>query len=620
MSLFRKSVVFFYTIYKLGVLKVLYIVWYKFLLKFGILRLRFPIKKFQTGDTFFNYSSCNIKSSRTVDQKLITSANRLLEGNFLFYSFHTIKLGNPPNWFYDPFSGKLFRDKKKHWTEIPDFNSEDVDIKNIWESARFDWAPILASAYYQTLDEVYIQTLNFWIHNWCIENPINQGPNWKCGQESSIRLIQLLNSSLILRQEQNPSASILNFVELVLDRIYKNIHYAIVQDNNHGTSEAAGLYIGGLFLEKNGIPKGTWYKEKGKNILLERVDYLVLHDGSFSQHSINYHRLFLDTISFVEIWRKVFADDSFGDKFHSKINSAVNWLYQFVDLTSGDAPNLGANDGALLSSLSKCGYRDFRPTIQIVSILYGHKRLFSKGPWDDYARIFRINPEDYPIDLLEKKDTILDSSYSILQNNTSWALMRLPKFKFRPSHNDVHHFDLWLKGKNIFFDAGTYSYNPSGANKNLDLKSIKYHNSVCFDEKDPMPKISRFLLGSWLESMSVPELKLSDNSTSIESGYIDYSGNSHKRCIKKISTNEWHIVDCVDGNFKEAKIGFNINGVLKYDGKNFVCEDFKIEFPVSSINIFESVHSKFYYQLEKHLRYEYVVFNPGCYTTKIIIS
>ena len=147
MTISRKLIIYFNTLYRLGLPNVLYIVWYKFALKFGILRRRFPIVKFQSGDNLFK-SFPNGTVSSEINKQLIESA---------------IKLGNPPNWFYDPFNGKTFLDNQKHWTEIPDFNSEDVDIKNIWESARFDWAPILAAAYAQTLDEVYINTLNSYI-------------------------------------------------------------------------------------------------------------------------------------------------------------------------------------------------------------------------------------------------------------------------------------------------------------------------------------------------------------------------------------------------------------------------------------------------------------------------
>ncbi|MCK7461449.1 MAG: hypothetical protein MZU84_04970 [Sphingobacterium sp.] len=66
------------------------------------------------------------------------------------------------------------------------------------------------------------------------------------------------------------------------------------QDNNHGTSEAAGLFIGGSWLatvDRNRYNQAQGYAEKGRKWLEERVKKLVAADGSFSQHSVNYHRV-----------------------------------------------------------------------------------------------------------------------------------------------------------------------------------------------------------------------------------------------------------------------------------------------------------------------------------------
>ena len=42
----------------------------------------------------------------------------------------------------------------------------------------------------------------------------------------------------------------------------------------------------------------------GRYWLENRVAHLVEPDGSFSQYSINYHRVLLDTLCMVEIWRR----------------------------------------------------------------------------------------------------------------------------------------------------------------------------------------------------------------------------------------------------------------------------------------------------------------------------
>ena len=52
----------------------------------------------------------------------------------------------------------------------------------------------------------YLNTMNKLIKDWMIKNQFNLGPNWKCGQEASIRVINLIVSYEIIggnKIEQN---------------------------------------------------------------------------------------------------------------------------------------------------------------------------------------------------------------------------------------------------------------------------------------------------------------------------------------------------------------------------------------------------------------------------------
>src|SRR3546814_7985904 len=80
--------------------------------------------------------------------------------------------------------------------------------------------------------------------------------------------------------------------------------YAVAQANNHATSEAAALFIGGSWLAANGSRAGESLVRRGRQHLEKQVARLVEEDGSFSQYSLNYHRVLLDTLSIVEIWRR----------------------------------------------------------------------------------------------------------------------------------------------------------------------------------------------------------------------------------------------------------------------------------------------------------------------------
>ena len=59
----------------------------------------------------------------------------------------------------------------------------------------------------------------------------------------------------------------MELVYIHLKRIESTISYAIAQDNNHGTSEAAALFIGGSWLLANGYDYGEDFEERADIIL-----------------------------------------------------------------------------------------------------------------------------------------------------------------------------------------------------------------------------------------------------------------------------------------------------------------------------------------------------------------
>ena len=50
-----------------------------------------------------------------------------------------------------------------------------------------------------------------------------------------------------------------------------------------------------------------------------------------------------------------------------------------------------------------------------------------------------------------------------MRNDQALAVLRYPRFRFRPGQADALHLDLWHHGVNLLRDAGTYSYNADGA-------------------------------------------------------------------------------------------------------------------------------------------------------------
>ncbi|MDZ7696582.1 MAG: heparinase II/III family protein [Deltaproteobacteria bacterium] len=292
-----------------------------------------------------------------------------------------VDAGFPLDWHRNAFTGQV-APRDLHWSEISDF--EYGDIKLIWEPSRFGFVYDLVRAYWRTGDEKYAQA--FWrlVEDWGENNPPNCGVNWKCGQEISFRVMAwcfgLYGFGRAAATHAGRVVALAEMIAVSAERIEGNIGYALNQRNNHGISEALGLWtVGVLFPE---LRKAVRWREKGRRFLEEQARSLIYEDGSFSQHSLNYHRLMLHDY----LWALRLGDlngQSLSDELKDRVQLAGEFLYQLQDEETGQVPCYGQNDGALILPLNNCHCRDFRPVIGAVHYYFSGERLFEHGPWDE---------------------------------------------------------------------------------------------------------------------------------------------------------------------------------------------------------------------------------------------
>ena len=594
------------TLFRLGLKNVMTVILYRLVIRSGLAEKILPMGKSYEGTLFPIEDLCPAKVPGATGGNFgVEYAEELLEGKIRYFSHLTCDVGSPPAWFGNPFNGKVCDDHWQHWSKLGDFNQAIGDIKVCWELSRFDWALVFARAYCCTEDARFLTALNAWISDWIKHNPVNTGPNWKCGQESSIRLLQVLLAGFLLGHSKNPTNAFVRFVAEHCSRIEPTIRYAIAQDNNHGTSEAAALFVGGAWLEKYSNQskikkKGRGWKRKGRKWLEDRVITLVETDGSFSQYSVNYHRLLVDTLNIVEFWRRELGLQMFSQNYQERCQAAVRWLYQMVD-ESGDVPNLGSNDGARLFVLSDTDYRDFRPTVQLGMSLFLGVRVYPSGPWDETIGWLSSEGDGFPIQEIRRKTREYPKGgYVVFRGeDTAWGVLRYPNFRFRPGHADAFHFDLWHRGVNLLRDSGSFSYNAEEPWLSY-FSSTKAHNTVEFDDRDQMPKLSRFLRGCWLQMDKLGELCSGQGKISWSGSYRDYQGARHKRTI----TNEgrlWTVVDEISGVKSMANLRWRLApGNWQVQGSRCIGDLAEIQVsstvPIQRFELQEGWESRFYLQ------------------------
>ena len=514
----------------------------------------------------------------------------------------------PPDWLVNPFNMQRVKSPERVWWQIPDFDPEVGDIKLIWELSRFNWVLAFAQRASQG-DSKSLVRLNAWLTDWCIHNSPYKGPNWKCGQEASIRVLHLAMSSLILDQALDTAPGLRDLVRLHLQRIAPTIPYAMAQDNNHCTSEAAALFIGGSWLAALGLYEAERWALAGRRWLEHSAGRLIGPQGSFSQHSLNYHRIMLDTLCMAEVWRRHLRLPAFSDHWQSRALAATEWLWQLVSPVNGDGPNLGANDGAHVLQLSNTPYRDYRPTVQLAMALFARQRAYwQSGAWDHPLFWLRI---DLPQKVSPPRGSYLadDGGFAVLRRGSAMALLHYPRFRFRPSQADALHLDLWLGGDNLLRDAGTYSYNCAPELRDY-FCGTGGHNTVQFDGRDQMPRISRFLLGDWLQTEYLSPFHEDNTTCNIAAGYRDRQGARHHRSVS-LQHAALRVTDAVEGFSHQAVLRWRLlpgdwrfersrdGGRLTLSGDREIKLNLSANVPVTRCELVEGWESRHY--LEKTL-------------------
>ncbi|HSA99763.1 MAG TPA: alginate lyase family protein, partial [Anaerolineales bacterium] len=476
----------------------------------------------------------------------VAEAERLLNGELKYFAHEFIKTGFPPDWQRDPVSGVKL-DGSKHWSEIS--NEGDVDIKFIWEASRFSMVYVLVRAYASTRGERFAEA--FWelIQAWAESNPPNTGPNWMDGQEAALRLLAwVFGFYAFLDSPSATPARMSQFTVMVAahaERIYKNIDYAISTHSNHTISEAFGLWLVGILFPE--LQEAEKYVAFGRKLLEQEALAQIFPDGSYSMHSINYHRFILQ-IYFCAIRLAKLNGSPFSQLLQDRVAKSVDYLYQLIDPETGQMPVYGSNDGALVLPLNNCDFTDYRPLLQLGSCLTKKELPFAPGAWEE--DIFWLCGEEFtakkeldPGDL--RGDSFPDGGIYLLRGANSKAIIRCTDFHSRPSHADQLHVDLWRRGINIACDAGTYLYSGEGVWRN-GLAHTSAHNTVIVDHQDQMKMVSRFIWTNWARGKV-----LRHDAKAWQGEHAGYKRLTdpvnHKRTVLSLGEDRWLVVDHLHG-------------------------------------------------------------------------
>ena len=355
------------------------------------------------------------------------------------------------------------------------------------------------------------------------------------------------------------------------------------------------------------------WSEKGKAWFEQEIEYQIYSDGTFLQFSMNYHRVVVQLLTW-GIQLSKLNNDSFKSIVYDRAEKSLNFLKSCMDLKSGQLPNYGSNDGALFFKLNDDDYRDYRSQLDdLTAVLNGYTEFDTKSSFWYVVNPVNNSPKDSSV-LNEFKE----SGYYILQEKNSKTFVRCGSYKDRPYQSDNLHLDIWIDGKNILRDSGSYKYNTKKELINY-FNGSEGHNTISIDGKDQMQKGDRFIWNYWIKyaegTLNEFENKFVFNGKIKGFKHLG-PGISHQRIITKSKgLSEWLIEDIISG--VEDKISVQYWHFSKEVIKNLSISSVDINNKKLEPLIEEKWYSSYYGIKEKSIRLSFKT-KTNKFTTKII--
>ncbi len=479
--------------------------------------------------------------------------NEVGKGFFRLWEDGRYECGFLPEWNRNPLTGSR-RNADRHWTDEDERSGGDV--KGVWELSRFAVAFRLARWYAFSGEERAAEM--FWrlAESWLSANPPNAGPQWFSAQEAALRAMAWVFALRAFARSpattSERAGKLIAGLDAHASRMDATLAYARAQNNNHLISEAAGLFTIGLMFPH--LPRAVRWREKGRRLLLETAPQFF-PDGGYIQHSHNYHRLALHLYLWVLRLAEINGQPLPEDVYRC-VDRSIPMLDRMVDPQTGLVPNFGHNDGALFLPLNVCGYEDYRPLLQTLTIWRRKERPYPDGPWNEDA-VWMLGPDalrgtgraSQPRRKSEPASFAAPSAgLFVLRGKDSRAVIRCARFHERPAHADQLHVDLWWRGENIAADAGSYLYSGDEPWQNA-LTHAGIHNTVTVDGIDQMRRGGRFL---WTDlAQATGEFSGEGVWQGTHDGYRGL-GIIHRRVVEPAKDGSWIVIDDLLGEGRHA--------------------------------------------------------------------
>lgn len=422
------------------------------------------------------------------------------------------------------------------WSYSLEYKQRDDigDARTNWELNRHAQFVLMAKAWYLTADGTHLDVLEAQLDSWVDANPFLWGISWTSPMEIALRAVNWLYAAAFLGASDNADSD--GRVSGLIARLatgaanmaaYLSRHYSRGSSaNNHLLVEMAALWLAGASLGQKG-----WCRT-ALDTLSRELPRQFAPDGVNLEMSLHYHAFAMEAYLLVAhsmaasggeipaLWREPLARAA---EFvaHSRVAPGVMCIF-------GDD-----DEGHILDFYSdKTDYYTY--ILQFSSLILNRRydSLDELNPtlaWlfraDEVARV-----ETMPLYDAARSRTFAQGGYSLLRRGPMYVGMDHAPLGFGSiaahGHADALSFQLYIDGKPVLADPGTYIYHVDLPARD-GFRSAAVHNTVTIEGREQSEMLGAFLWGKRAETRLDEASESSAQATTVTA-----AGDRHTRRIE----------------------------------------------------------------------------------------
>lgn len=439
---------------------------------------------------------------------------------------------------------------ENYWPEdlySPTINiSQRVDIGDIrtnWELNRHFQFAALAKSYYCTGEEKYYSELKELFYDWNNHNHFLHGVEWTSAMEVAIRVNSWVYTYAFLKKTEceeellkNLEHGILVMVEYVLK------HRARFSSaNNHLIVEMYSVALVGI------IADCEYWKNEALKILTEELPRQNYSDGVNKEMSLHYQSFVMEAYGL--LWLLMLKNKIYIPEVWKTYLTAMS---EFVaDSTDDFGLTMEFGDSDEGKVLDLCGTIDnhYSYVLNLMSCILDKK--YTDSTWHENLNWVisetlkkEKEKEKYVPGLVCSRK---EGGYTFLRSKDRRVLIGIDHADLgygsiaAHGHADALSFQMFVDGKPIFVDSGTYNYHVTPKDRDY-FRSTAAHNTVVIEGCEQSEMLGPFIWGIRAKSI----LNSVDNNSII--AQTSYKNKKHTRLIKFEDKQKIIIKDQIDND------------------------------------------------------------------------